>query len=200
MINLLSMIPRFFQETVEFPEIMKAWQKGLDDLEENIAHVWGNQYIQTCDEETLSLYEKLLHIIPTAGESLNYRRKIVLNNYSMAVPFSEGYLRSRLDEMLGEDGYTLEVDSETCTAVLYIRSPVTSGFDMVYNLWLGISPAHIALSVFQNIVTDIDGDRIIAGLMESTTVNDIQQNIWNNVVRGSLYHGGIMVSIVEENI
>ena len=167
------MIPRFFQETVEFPEIMKAWQKGLGDLEGNIEAVWGNQYIQTCDEDTLALYEKLLNIIPSGDESLSYRRQIVLNKYSMAVPFSEGFFRNRLNEMFGEDGYTLDVDSQTSTAVLYILSPIPNGLDMVYNLWLGIAPAHVELQAHEALVTEINGSEYYGAVVTSAVYQEI---------------------------
>lgn len=171
MTNLLSMIPRFFQETLEFPEIMKAWEKGLGDFEGNIKGVWDNQYIQTCDEDTLSLYERLLGITPTGD--LEYRRMIVLNKYSMAVPFSEGYLRAKLDEMFGPDGYILTIDHINLTATINITTHVAQARLIFLNLWYGIAPAHIAVSASENLESDIDGEQFYGGVFFSTVIHDI---------------------------
>lgn len=173
MTNLLSMIPRFFQETLEFPEIMKAWEKGLGDFEGNIKGVWDNQYIQTCDEDTLSLYEKILGIIPSGDETLEYRRQIVLNKYSMTVPFSEGFLRSRLTEMFGENGYDLTINSQTSTAVLIVKTSVPSGLDLAYNLWLGIAPAHVELQAHEEGVSNIDGHEYFGAVVMSGVYQEI---------------------------
>ena len=83
------MLPAFFQKLKEFPEIMKAWGKALDDGETNIQKIFDNLFVQTCDAETIATYEELFWIVPQPGDTLEARRNRILNRLSMVVPFSE---------------------------------------------------------------------------------------------------------------
>lgn len=171
--ELLIMVPEWFQKVIEFPEIMKAWKYALDQFDGNIKQLWDNQYIQTCDEATLSLYEKLLGITPSGTDTLEYRRVIVLNKYSMMVPFSEGYLRSRLDEMFGADGYELTVDWQTLEASIEITASVARARLIFLDLWYGVAPAHVAIEAIEHLESDVDGEQFFGGAFFSTVINNI---------------------------
>lgn len=168
--ELLTMLPEWFQKIKEYPEIMKAWSYALSDLDINIKKVWDNQYIQTCDEETLSLYERLLGITPSG--TLEYRRAIVMNRYSMIVPFSYEFLIERLNEMFGQDGYVLTIDSENNTADIVITSSVARAKSIFLNFWHLIAPAHIEVSAREEAQTDIDGEQYFGGVVMSQVVNN----------------------------
>ena len=154
--DLLIMIPEWFQRVLEFPEIMKAYAYALGDLDGNVKQLWDNQYIQTCDEKTLELYEKLLGITPPGTETLEYRRAVALNKYSMTVPFSIGYLKSRLDQIYGNN--EIVVDSENCELTITLYESDYSNIVTVYQLLYDIVPSHIDFEViYQNEVL-VDDD------------------------------------------
>lgn len=161
--DLLAMIPEWFKKIIEFPEIMKAWAKGLDMIEGDVSLVWNNQYIQTCDEATLSQYERLLGITP-AGD-LNYRREIVINRLSLSAPFSVGFLRQQLNARFGEDGYTFNVDPQTSTAEIVITAPVERAVSIFLDLWYEVAPAHIEISVQE--VSFVEGNMLVGGAVGS---------------------------------
>lgn len=169
--ELLAMLPEWFQKIKEYPEIMKAWAYALNDLEGNIKQVWDNQYIQTCDEDTLSLYERLLGITPSGDQSLEYRRAMVMNRYSMIVPFTYEYLIDRLNEMFGQDGYVLTIDSANCTADIVITSSVARAKSIFLNLWHLVAPAHIAVTAHEEAQSEIDGEQYFGALVSSSVVN-----------------------------
>lgn len=141
MSDLISMIPEWFQKVIEFPEIMKAWEYALDQYDGNLKQVWDNQYIQTCDEATLSTYEKLLGIVPNAMDSLESRRIVVLNKYSMIAPFSIGFLKSRLDAIYGD--YDIDVDPVALTLKVTLNGQGWDVIDTVFSLIFDICPAHV---------------------------------------------------------
>jgi hypothetical protein len=171
--DLLVMIPEWFQRVLEFPEIMKAYAFALNEVEGNTLQLWNNQYIQTCDETTLSEYEKFLGIVPSGTDTIEYRRMIVLNRYSMMVPFSEGYLRSRLDEMFGADGYELNVDWQTLEASIEITASVARARLIFLDLWYGVAPAHVAIEAVEHLESDVDGEQFFGGAFFSTVINNI---------------------------
>lgn len=169
--ELLAMLPEWFQKIKEYPEIMAAWAYALSTLGNNIMQVWANQYIQTCDEETLSLYERLLGITPSGTSTLEYRRAIVMNRYTMIVPFSESFLLERLNEMFGQDGYVLTIDSANNTADMVITSSVARAKSIFLNFWYLVAPAHIEVTAHEEAHSDIDGTQYFGGVVMSQVVN-----------------------------
>ena len=169
--DLLLMIPEWFRGIIEYPEIMKAWAYALNQVDWNIKKLWDNQYIQTCDEATIAQYERLLGITPGGDDTLEYRRAIVLNKFSMLVPFTEGFLRSRLDEMYGEGNYDLTIDPQTSKALLVIKTTVPRALEIFFDLWYGIAPAHIEIDAAQAVNTVIEGNQYFGGVCVSSVTN-----------------------------
>jgi hypothetical protein len=108
-----------------------------------------------------------LGIIPEGSATLEYRRAVVLNKYSMMVPFSEGFLIDRLNEMFGEDGYVLTIDSPTCSVDITLTSGVARAKDIFLNFWYGIAPAHLSITAHEEGHTDIDGEQFFGGVVMS---------------------------------
>lgn len=149
MSDLILMIPEWFQRVIEFPEIMKAWEYALDQFDGNLNQVWDNQYIQTCDSDTLSLYEKLLGIIPSGTDSLEYRRAVVMQKYSMTVPFSIGFLKSMLSQIYGDNSVSVDAINSALLVMLY--ESANENLDSVWQLLYDIVPAHIAITLIKQL-------------------------------------------------
>lgn len=149
---------------------MQAYTAALDDMEINIGQIRDNMFVQTCDASTIALYEQLFGITPQPGDTLEARRNRVLNRLSMVVPFTERYLRSRLDEMYGAGNYTLTIDPTTSTATMAINDFIDQGIELFCDLWYRTAPAHVALDVHEDIVTDIDSDMYFGGVCQQTII------------------------------
>lgn len=175
--ELVAMLPKWFQQIIEYPEIMAAWADALSAFDGNIKALWENQYIQTCDEATISMYEHLLGITPSGTDTLEYRRQMVLNKVAMVAPYTEGYLRTQLDEMFGADGYTLTIDSTTSTGNIVITSPVPRSPNLFFNFWYGIAPAHIKMDAHQEAETEIDGQQYYGGVFVSSVTHYIRDHV-----------------------
>lgn len=163
--DLLIMIPVWFQRVLEFPEIMKAWAYALDQFDGDVKKVWDNQYIQTCDEATLSLYEKLLGITPSGTETLEYRRTVVWNKYSMIVPFSIGFLKERLTQVY--DNNEVEVDPVNCVLTVDLYESGTGSVDSVYQLLYDVVPAHIEIRLIKQGLVDIEDNAYVGSYVGS---------------------------------
>lgn len=161
--DLLTMIPEWFQRVLEFPEIMKAYAYALNGLDGNIKQLWDNQYIQTCDEATLSQYEALLGITPVGD--LDYRRQVVLNKYSMTVPFSIGYLKDRLTQIYGDN--RVEVDPINCVLTVDLYESGTGSVDSVYQLLYDVVPAHIEIRLIKQGLVDIEDNAYVGSYVGS---------------------------------
>lgn len=163
--DLLIMIPVWFQRVLEFPEIMKAWAYALDQFDGDVKKVWDNQYIQTCDEATLSLYEKLLGITPSGTETLEYRRTVVWNKYSMIVPYSIGFLKERLTQVY--DNNKVEVDPVNDVLTVDLYESGTGSVDSVYQLLYDVVPAHIEIRLIKQGLVDIEDNAYVGSYVGS---------------------------------
>ena len=168
--DLLRLLPEFFVKIKEYPEIMQAYTAALDDMEINIGQIRDNMFVQTCDASTIALYEQLFGITPQPGDTLDARRNRILNRLSMVVPFTERYLRARLDEMYGAGNYTLTVDPTTSSATMAINDFISQGIELFCDLWHHTAPAHVALDVHEDITTDIDSDMYFGGVCQQTVI------------------------------
>lgn len=149
---------------------MKAWAGALDDAEGNLDQIFANLFVQTCDAATIALYEQLFGITPQPGDTLEARRNRILNRLSMVVPFTERYLRARLDEMYGAGNYMLTVDPTTSSATMAINDFISQGIELFCDLWYHTAPAHVALDVHEDITTDIDSDIYFGGVCQQTVI------------------------------
>ena len=142
---LKQQLPRYFRPIIEFGEILKAHGYSLDKLDETSEKVKDNNYIATCDEDMIAYYEKLLGITYRFGDTMEYRRARVLQKYNTIVPFSIEFLRDKLTELYGEDGYEMSVDSAACKLKIKVTSDRYGAIDLLYDLLWDVVPAHIQI-------------------------------------------------------
>ena len=171
--DLLEMLPQFFQSILEYPEIMKAWSKGLDMAGANSQQVWNNLYVQTCDSDTLAQYEAYLDINPAPGDSLAVRRARVMSRLMVSVPYSERKIRDLLDEMYGEGNYTLTIDPEHSEATMQLHTIIDQGMLLFCTLWFEMAPAHMAFTINEDITTDIDSGLYFGGCISQSYFTNI---------------------------
>jgi len=166
--DLVALLPELFQKVIEYPEIMKAWAKGLDMAGGSEQQIWDNLYIQTCDEATIAQYETLLNLVPAPGDSLEVRRTRVMSRLAISIPYSERKLRSIFDELYGPGNYTLTVDHVNQTADMVFNVQINNAMLDFCTTWYMMAPAHMAFTVSEDITTDIDGDMYFGGCVECT--------------------------------
>ena len=166
--ELVDLLPEYFKEIIEYPEIMKAWAEGLSMAGGSEQQVWNNLYIQTCDEATIEQYENLLNLQPAPGDPLEVRRDRVMSRLLISTPYSERRLRAMFNEMFGEDNYQLTVDSVNQTAAMVFTAHVNDGVAQFCSTWYSMAPAQMAFTVNEDIHTDIDGNMFYGGCMSQT--------------------------------
>ena len=171
--DLVDLLPMFFQNIEEYPEIMKAWAKGLRMVGTDAQQVWDNLYVQTCDLATLEQYESYLKLNPSPGDTIEIRRARVMARLVLSVPYSERKIRSIFDDLFGADAYTLTVDSATSTVSMEFTKHASDGVGQFCSIWYGMAPAHVAFTVNENITTDIEGDMYFGGCVSRSVYTRI---------------------------
>lgn len=169
---LMENLPDYFKPVLEFIQIMRTHGYALDQLDGDIQNVYNNFYIQTCDVTTLAYYEGLLDIIPSAGDTVEYRRQRVMQQLSLIPKFDINWLRDKLTELYGRDGYDLTVSSVNSTLSVNITSGTYAALQLFYDFIWDVLPAHIAISTEQNVSTTIPIP-LYTGAYASSTVMSV---------------------------
>lgn len=164
-VDLKMLLPEWFKNILEFNRLLEAEEVELGEVENSIQSVRNNCYIQTADENTILLYEKRFGITYQYGEALEYRRSRILQRYNTVVPFSIGFLKDRLKELYGSDGYVLTVNSKTCLLTIKVTSDRYGAVNLLYDLLWDIIPAHMEIMANQQVTNYISSDIYAATAM-----------------------------------
>ena len=170
---LFEELPDYFKPVLEFVQIQKAQGHALDLLEENIASIYANFFISTCDEKTIAYYEKILGIVCRFGDTLEYRRSRVMQKFNITVPFSVRFLKERLNELYGQNGYQMEIDSKKSILSINITSDRYGAIDLLYELLWAVLPTHMQIIAKQETTNYISGTASVSGFIKNTFIQTI---------------------------
>ncbi len=170
-VALLEQLCPWYRKVLDYQEICRTEQACFDALAELINQVADNFFFQTMDEATVAQWESVFRIIPDpVRETLEFRRKRVLNRISLKTPFTLGFLYQKLDELIGPGLWKVTADYPNYT--LYIES---SGKDQAYASEVAftvgkIKPAHIVY---------VNTPVVETGVLLSETVDRMDGFTWN---------------------
>lgn len=137
-------LPKLYENIPEFDGIVNADDEILEYAGGNFSDFIDNLYVLNAAEAGIRQYEADLGITPDPlTETLSFRRQRVLNRMSLRLPFTEEYLRQKLDVVIGAGKYDLLVDHLNYT--LYIESSAEDQkwFDEIIITITGIKPANM---------------------------------------------------------
>ena len=135
--DLRVYLPDFITEIKDIKEILDSENVEFGSLYCSITEALNNSFVITCNEETLIKYEKMLNIKPSLGESVDIRRKNVLEVFSDSVPYTLKAIEQRISKIQGNNNFDITFDEASYT--LTIRVNIENGQinalnDMVRNL------------------------------------------------------------------
>ena len=172
--TLTKQLPDYFKPIIEYQAIMQAHGAALDVVEGNTEQVRDNNYISTADEQTISFWENVLGLTYSYGDTLDYRRSMVMQKFTTMPPFSIQFLRDRLNQLYGEDGYTLDVDSIALTLKIKVTSDRYGAIDLLYDLLWDVIPAHLQIIANQITTNYVGGSKLYTGgFIMSTKIQTI---------------------------
>lgn len=144
MSRLLKNYPKYYEGIIEIDELCKVEDNMLSEISNDIKIVNDNQFVLTSNEVGIKAYENILQIVPdTKLESLDFRRRRILNRISVSLPFTLKFLRKKLDEIVGKNNYKIYFDYNNHT--LYIESSAKDQqwFGEIYITINNIKPCNI---------------------------------------------------------
>jgi hypothetical protein len=164
-IDLMGLLPPYFQEVKDYIELMRTEQIELEKLKQNITRVYSNLFVQTCDESTLHDHEQWLGIFAQPDDTLEIRRIRVLSRYNTVLPITLPSLRVMLNNLLGAGNWEVEVDYPNYIFSIKFTGAATSLTYEAENMLIQMLPAHLDIAFI--IERKYEASNYQFGLMES---------------------------------
>lgn len=111
--NLFSNLPNWYGDTLEMQKILETEGELFVETNSHSQLVQDASSVLLCDEESLTMYEKMFRIIPDENDSLETRRERILIRKQLRRPFSLDYLIRRMDDLIGKGTYSVQVEPKT---------------------------------------------------------------------------------------
>lgn len=109
--SIMSYWPSLYREAKDFVELAATEDAELQTVEEAIDQLLDDQFVMSSSEEAIKRRERMLGIRANpAMESLEFRRKRIVNRYSTKPPFTIRYLQRLLDQLAGTGRAVAQVD------------------------------------------------------------------------------------------
>ena len=119
--KLIEYMPLFLQDVREFQEIFKVEDKEIDSLKEQIENVLKEIIVTTAEGYGLDRYEKIYNIQNTTTD-VETRRFNILSKINNRLPYSINWLINKLNNTVGPENYTLNVDHNNYSVKIEIMA------------------------------------------------------------------------------
>ena len=105
----------------DFEFIADAEDKEILLLNESIINLLDDEFIETATEKGIAKRESFFKIQPFADDTLDSRRFRLNAKWNSRLPYTYNQLVSRLNNLVGEDGYILSIKRLEYTLILKIN-------------------------------------------------------------------------------
>jgi len=139
-------LPVYYAGVLEIEIIAEAWGRQAELFDHELSVLHANQFIATSDSNGLADQEALFGIIASSSESLEFRRKRLLDRRARRPPFTWLWLQERLDDLL-EGEYVLLRDVGARTLTVYILLTKTEHLEFITTYVLEVIPANMVVNV-----------------------------------------------------
>ncbi len=169
-------LPSYYQEIKDFRELAATEDVELDSLNAAVQRLLDDQFVMTASAQAIARREAMLGIqADPSTESLDFRRRRILNRYQTKPPFTVRYLQQQLDRLVGPGMTIVSVDVENF--ILYVTTNIENAevFREVIHTVDMVKPANIVYQQNTALNTTIELEESIS-----------QQSItWNYKLDGS---------------
>lgn len=134
--RILTYWPEFYRDIVDFIELAKTEDTDLELMEDAIVQLLDDQYVLTASESAIKRRELMLGIQPEkATETLEFRKRRILNRYQTKPPFTVRYLQNQIDFLVGAGRATVSIDRDNYILKVTVDIPNATIFrEMEYTI------------------------------------------------------------------
>ncbi|MDQ0090192.1 hypothetical protein J2T12_003606 [Paenibacillus anaericanus] len=112
--RLLEYLPEIYHDVIDIVELTETESQEILTVEEAISKLFDDQFVITATQIAIKRREKILGIqADPATETLDFRRKRLINRYSTKPPFTVRYLQQQLDYLVGAGLTIVSADQQS---------------------------------------------------------------------------------------
>lgn len=168
--RIMRYLPEYYREIEDFKALSNTETIELDNMEIAIQQLLNDQFVMTAGIDAIKRRERMLGIQadPTA-ESLNFRRRRLINRYSTKPPFTRRWLQQQLDRLVGPGMTIVSVDPQQFILIVTANIENANVFREVIHTVDAVKPANMVYQQNTALHADI-------GLDERISKQDITWN------------------------
>lgn len=119
-IDLLRYLPPYLKEYEELKHIMMSENPEFHLLVENRKKVLNNTFILYTDKDGIQRFEKMLHLVPSEGDTLELRQSKALIAWNNDIPYVLKALYNKLIALQGNDNIQIILNDYTITITTHM--------------------------------------------------------------------------------
>lgn len=160
-------LPKFLQQYREMKILCEQYDRWIDRIWKLVDELYCNQFIPTATEAGISRYEKIFGIVKNDTDTLEDRRFVLMMAVTQQLPYTYANLMIKLNTLLGDDGYTLDLINEEYRIEIRVGLKVKDKEESVLKLLRRELPA--------NMIIDVDLDYNDHKALEEFTYDHLAQ-------------------------
>lgn len=139
-------INRIYDGNDTMQAIADALNPAFDKLNSSVKVSFLDNFILTAGIKGIRNYERILGIIPDVlKDTVEFRRARVINRLAQMPPFTEVFLRQKLNTIFGEGNWNLEVNANEYRINIDVETNVKNLFDSTMEDIRRIIPANLTM-------------------------------------------------------
>lgn len=145
-IDILKYFPDWLKEYEELKAIFDAENIMLNLVFDDIKETCKGLFIKDASEDFIEKYEEWWGIIPPEGYTLDDRRLAILAEINMQLPYTKRTLKRFLDSLVGENGYTMDIQYEKRHIEVRIELKYKNQLESIRKLLRNVLPANMTFN------------------------------------------------------
>ncbi|MBB6733178.1 DUF2313 domain-containing protein [Cohnella sp. CBP 2801] len=157
--HIMKYLPSYYQDIEDFTAMAAAENSEFDSLDTDVQRLLDDQFVLTASTAAIARREAMLGIqADPSKETLDFRRKRILNRYQTKPPFTVRYLQQQLDRLVGPGMTVVSVDVQNF--ILYVTTNIENAnvFKEIIRTVEMVKPANIVYqqNTALNITLELD--------------------------------------------
>lgn len=173
-IDLIKYLPKYvscYDEIKTIANVENAPLKQLMNIQED---VFNNQFVYTCNEQGIKLFERLLNITPSLTDTLDMRKKVIIDKWQYDIPYTNRVFLERLDFVCGKNNYKVNEKFDKYEMMILLSLTKAKDLIMLKELVKGMTPCNIKVNLINNAKQDVfSSANILSGVtcLKTTVIN-----------------------------
>ncbi len=143
-VDLLRYLPPYLQEYVEMYHLIMAENPEFRFVAGNCRKVLNNTFIMYCDKDGIQRFEKLLNIVGSDNESLEFRQSRVMVRWNDSVPYTLKALTNKLIAMQGNNDIQIILEGYKISIITHMDNAGQS--DSLWDLFNTMIPCNMDIT------------------------------------------------------